>query len=176
MKAIHLLSTSSLEGACVLLKQSGTASCLLQAVHYPYIPVSYTQDYRASDNFMTLDLVLQPGYGPTITNSVLSNTGDDAIAVHGVYEMVAQVTAKTRTVTVAYWSCSDPSCIAINVGDTLLMYASDQRNLGTAVVRTIVAANNPMTITGNSPNSPAVSLSRNCLIPLLAALMIVSAS
>ena len=100
--------------------------------------------------------MLQPGYGPTITNSIISNTGDDAVAAHGTYEMVAQITAKTKTVTVAYWSCSDPSCLPINVGDTLLMYAPDQRNLGTAVVRTIKAANNPNTIVGNSPNSAAV--------------------
>ena len=81
------------------------------------------------------------------------------MAAHGVYEMVAQITSRTKTVTVAYWSCSDVSCLPVNVGDTLLMYAADQRNLGTAVVRTIVPANDPNTINGNSPNSPAVSIS-----------------
>ena len=106
--------------------------------------------------------VLQPGYGPTITNSVLSNMGDDGLAAHGVYEMVARITSRTRTVTVAYWSCSDVSCLPINVGDTLLMYAPDQRNLGTSVVRTIVPANDPNTINGNSPNSAAVSTPSSC--------------
>ena len=83
--------------------------------------------------------------------------GDDAIAIHGTYEVVAQVIPANNTVTVAYWSCNDPSCLPINVGDSLLMYAPNMTNLGSAVVASIVSTTQPADVTGTSSTSPAFS-------------------
>lgn len=111
-------------------------------------------------HLMTMLLVQPAGGGPTITNCTIMNTGDDAIAVHGMYEMVAKVQTAAKpypTVTVGFWSCADPSCLPINVNNTVLIYSPKLQNLGTAVVSSITATSNPGTINGTSPNAPAVS-------------------
>lgn len=100
---------------------------------------------------------MQPRLGPTITNNVILNTGDDNIAVHGAYQMVARILPRNKTVTIGYWSCGDPSCLPFVVNDTMLMYSAAVRNLGTAIISSITATSNPG-LSGISPNAPAVSL------------------
>lgn len=118
----------------------------------------HTKPFNSSMVILTAHpFLLQPSYGPVVKNCILSNTGDDGITAHGLYEMVAKVIPSTRTVTVAYWSCPDVSCLPIAVGDSMLMYAADFRNLGSATVRSIVQAVNPRTVNGTSSTAPAVS-------------------
>lgn len=75
--------------------------------------------------------------------------------------MVAKIIPRDRIVTVAHWFCPDVSCLPVAVGDSLLMYSAQDRNLGSSVVKSIVPANNPGTVNGTSPNVPNVSYTDN---------------
>ena len=94
--------------------------------------------------------------GGVITQLWLS-VGDDAIAVHGQYAMVATINKASNSITVAVWNCYDVSCLFIQPGDIVLLYSPRVQNLGYATVTATANANQPPGVSGPSNNAPQVS-------------------
>ena len=85
--------------------------------------------------------------------------GDDAIAAHGIYLMVASINNATNSITVATQNCFDPSCLPMQPGDPLLLYSPLVAQLGVANVTGVANGNKPANVSGQSQNAPTVRAS-----------------